>query len=453
MSARFHTRALHALVAGLVLLLGVTLAETPAGAHQAGASADDTDRTGTVSSPLAQRRGKLGLSLASTADGRIKVKWGPTAHLANVKYYIVQVSPSRTMTHKMQAYRVSRRLSTKVVPHAFGVTRPSGNYSFVRVVAVRTSGARGGSLTKWIQAPVGVPCSAAPEDRVSVAAFNIRTWNADPQPGQPLHWDLRGPKVVAEILSSGARVVAIQEASGAANEGFGPKPQPQWVLDQLNATDPDVNAHWVDALTAKDYVPPKGRKPGHVGTRVFYDESKYTELAAGLARIIDPGVAKDSLVPWARLQSVSGTQAPFVFTSNHLALGTSSLADWEARGRQGAKTIDIARDLHNQFGDQVIVAGDLNSTANTKPYNNVHLAFMKAGFYDTYATTGVVGGDYPTTNESKFPMYRTPLRRDYILTLGPAKGGCGYRNQTYNLLSQLASDHFLQVSSVPLPPL
>ncbi len=60
------------------------------------------------------------------------------------------------------------------------------------------------------------------------------------------------------------------------------------------------------------------------------------------------------------------------------------------------------------FNDQVILGGDLNSTANTLPYNNVHQALMNAGFYDAYATASIVGGQFPTTQDSMFPVYRTP---------------------------------------------
>ena len=114
--------------------------------------------------------------------------------------------------------------------------------------------------------------------------------------------------------------------------------------------------------------------------------------------------------------------------------------------------IRVARDLRNRFHDQVIIAGDLNSTANTKPYNNVQRALLRAGMYDAYASKHIAGGKYPTTNMFKFPVRPTPHRRDYILTFGAVRGSCGYRNMAYTQRSRVASDHFMQVASLPLPP-
>jgi hypothetical protein len=38
------------------------------------------------------------------------------------------------------------------------------------------------------------------------------------------------------------------------------------------------------------------------------------------------------------------------------------------------------------------------------------------------------------------------------MTYGPVRGSCSYTNQVYQHRSQEASDHFLQVATVPLPP-
>lgn len=452
MSAPLVARHLQILVAGACLLLAGTLLAPSADGQQAGRSERraSTNPTGAASGSEANRRGHLKLSLSTTANGRIKVTWVRPGRVSQFRRFVVQVSPTRTMETRVRSYRVTRRRQSVIVSRAAGATPASGNYSFVNVVAVRTNGKRGGSSTKWIQAPITSPCRASAGNQVAVAAFNVRTWSADPAPSAQLSWTRRGDNVISEILRSGARAIAIQEASGKANVGFGPSTQQRWILDRLNAADP--GARWVDALDDLAYRPPRGRTPGHVGTRVFYDANKYVELASGLSRIVDRDVEKDSLVPWARLRSVSGTQAPFVLTSNHLTLGAPrSRKDWTARGRQAVQTIAIHRELQSRFGDQVILAGDLNSTANTRPYNNVQHLLMNAGFYDTYASATIVGGQYPTTSLSKFPLYRTPLRRDYIMTLGPTKGSCGYRNQAYHRPSQVASDHLLQLARVPLP--
>ncbi|HTW14064.1 MAG TPA: hypothetical protein VMF51_02985 [Nocardioides sp.] len=448
-AALARPRPLTSLVAGTVLALGVTLLPASAPAAES-AERRNTNPTGTASGSSANRTGNLKVSLAATADGRIKVTWERSKRVRGFKKVAVKVSPSRKMNVRVKAYRVSRKRHALVVRHAFGAVAASGNYSFVKVVGYRRDGSRTASPAKWIQAPITHPCTAAPQDRLTVAAFNVRSWASDRN--QRRNWTDRGDNAVSEILRSGAHALGIQEASGSERVGFGSKPQRRWILDRLNAVDPDRSARWVDALDDDAYRPPKGRRPGLVGTRVFYDASKYRKLDAGLARIIDPAYRKDSLIPWARLQSVAGNQAPFVLTSNHLRVGVvGSRKEWKIRARQVKRTIAVLQSLQRRFGDQVILGGDLNSTANTLPYNNVHWALMKAGFYDAYASTRIAGGRFPTTQDNRFPLYRTPLRRDYLLTLGPVKGSCSYRNQVYKRRSQIASDHFLQVATVPLP--
>jgi endonuclease/exonuclease/phosphatase family metal-dependent hydrolase len=116
------------------------------------------------------------------------------------------------------------------------------------------------------------------------------------------------------------------------------------------------------------------------------------------------------------------------------------------------KLIDILRTLQAQYGGQVIMAGDLNSTANTRPYNNVQHALLGAGLYDSYATSQITNGRYSTSNNFNFPVRPTPGRRDYIMTLGPIQGSCAYRNQAYTSVSRVASDHFLQAATLPLAP-
>jgi hypothetical protein len=436
------------LVAGLTLLLAVTLL-APAGAQGAQETQRrSTNPTGTTSGSAANGAGNLRTSLMATADGRVKVSWRVRA--GSFRRFVVRVGPSRQLASHVKTYRVGRARRTVVVRQAFGASPASGNYSFVKVIAVKRRGGTSQSPTKWIQAPITRPCTAAAADQVTVAAFNVRTWRADSAVHPVMSWTRRAPNVVSEILRSGAHAVAIQEASGQASSGFGALNQREAILGRVNLTDSDPTARWVDALDDDDYRPPPGRKPGLVGTRVFYDASKFTALASGLGRITDPAATTDSLIPWVRLRATGGNQASFVLTSNHIESGDSRKA-WEIRGRQTVATVRYLQGLRARFGDPVVLAGDLNSNASTLPSNNVHSYLMAAGFYDAFASRRLVGAQYPTTNQQTFPLNITPLRRDYILTLGGVPGSCSFRNQTYQAVSQVASDHFLQVATLPLP--
>lgn len=434
------------------LLLTGLLAGTPAGAEPPAPS----ERSAATSVPARAGSdpkgvGYVKLRLTALSNGKIKVSWTWPGSVRNLKRFVVRVGPSRALDTRVRSYRVNRKRHSLVVPRAAGVTPASGNYTFVRVLTHRKRATTGSSPTAWIQAPITASCTAAAQDRLTVGTFNVRTWMADTSNDPLQKWSVRGPNVVAEILQSGAHAIAVQEASGPPSRTYGGKGQAEWILDELNRADPDPAARWVDALTRADYKPPRGRKAGLVGTRVFYDADKYTELASGLRRLVDPKWFKDSVVPWARLRSTSGTQAPFVLTSNHLRVGPGA-AEYATRVRQTTQLVSLAKELRTRFGDTVVVAGDLNSTANQKPLNYVQHTLLGAGMYDAYATTDLSGGEFPTTNSSHYPVPRTPLRRDYILTYGPVAGSCSYVNRVYQRRPQEASDHFMQVATVPLPP-
>lgn len=444
MFAPLLVRATPTLLTG-VLVAGVLTAPV-AVAAQADAPRRATNPTGTSAGSQPNGAGNLKLSLRSTTDGKIRVSWKRPAPAGKLRKFVVKVAPNRQLSSRVHTYKVTGRKQSITVDRAFGATGASGNYSFVRVTVYRKAGSHASSPTKWIQAPVASPCTAAPVDQVTVGTFNVRTWAADGRKGTAkFNWNVRGDNVIREIRDSGVRAIAIQEASGPSDQGFGPREQDEVILDKLNSTDSTERAHWVDALTDDDY---KGR--GLVGTRVFYDASRFTELASGLHRIPDPN-AVDALVPWVQLQATSGDQAPFILTSVHLDPGEKR-GDYATRGRQVKSLIEILRNLQQQYGGQVIMAGDLNSTANTKPYNNVQHALLGAGLYDSYATSQITNAKYSTSNNFNFPVRPTPGRRDYIMTLGPVQGSCAYRNQAYTTVARVASDHFLQVATLPLAP-
>lgn len=444
MSAPPLVRAAQALLS-TALVAGV-LGVPPADAREGAAPQRATNPTGIAAGSRPNGAGNLKLSLVSTDDGKIRVSWKRPAPPGKLRKFVVRVGPNRQLSSRVRTYRVSPRAQSITVDRAYGASGTSGNYSFVKVTVYRKTRTHGSSPTKWIQAPLASPCSAAAADRVSVATFNVRTWSADGRKGTSrFNWNVRGENVITDILRSGAHALALQEASGPAGVGFGARDQNAWILNRLNAIDSDRSARWVDALTDDDY-----RGKGLIGTRVFYDAHQFTKLASGLYRIKDPQ-AVDALLPWARLQAVGRGQAPFVLASTHLDAGEKR-ADFAIRGRQVQQVIDHLRELQQAYGGQVILGGDLNSTANTAPYNNVQRALIGAGLYDSFATTRIAHAAYSTTNGFNFPVRRTPARRDYLMSLGPVRGSCAYVNQAYRQASKVASDHFLQRATLPLAP-
>jgi len=430
-------------------LLGASLVTGPADATSAPPVARGGNPTGTAAGSRPNGVGNLEVSLSLTADGRVQVGWRRPAPPEKLENFVVKVGMNRLLDNKVKHYHVSRKTQSLVVPQAYGAVTDSGNFTFVKVTVHRKNGEHGSSPTKWIEAPIASTCTAATDDRVTVGTFNIRNWQAEERKGDHTYpWDVRGPHVVRQILNSNVHAVAIQEASGPEHAGFGPREQDEWLIQQLNAQDP-AGPVWADALT-DDYYKNPGGTPGLKGTRVFYDTRQFSVLDRGLYRLKVPGLKSDSLMPWALLQSTSQQSAPFVLTSNHLFQGEDKQA-WDFRTQQVAQMVADVQDLWNRFQSQVIVAGDLNETANSNPYNQVQLRLLQMGMFDASATTNIVNAEFSTTNGLEFPVRPTPNRRDYLLTYGSVKGSCQYTNLAYRDATSVASDHFMQKATLPLP--
>ena len=401
--------------------------------------------TGVASGSRPNGTDYLRLSLQNTAKG-LRVSWARP--YGNVKVYRVKVGVNRLLDHQVRTYRVSARKRAVVVPHSAGATPASGNYSFVKLeVAFRNKRGLGASPTKWIQAPLGAACPAG-RTQVRIGTFNIRGWHQDE--GRPyFDWKFRKDRVVSTILSSGAHAVAIQEASGRARNfpQYGPADQWQTLIEMLNAA-PGSSGEWRDA-----YNDEYSRDGGRVGTRVIYDGAVFDAVGdrSGESGGVFPG-DEGSWMPWVHLRH-KATGKQFYLVAAHLE-DKPSAAGYSTRARQTGQLISLAQTLHDNSAkrEQVFVAGDFNSTSNTKPDNNVHVKFLRAGFYDSFATKQIKNPQYGTTNNFAFPVRATPSRRDYILSYGPLKGSCAYSNFAYTQPALAASDHFMQAASLPIGP-
>ncbi|GAA4713428.1 hypothetical protein [Nocardioides conyzicola] len=444
MSAPSRFRSPVALAALVVGVLVTTLLTAPDGPANASSRATQSNPTGRAAGSPSNGSGYLEVGLSTTTDGQILITWKRPGPLSRLRSYDVQVGVNYRLTTKVRHYKVSRKRQSIVVPPAFSATRYSGNFSFVRLVVHRSNGTRGTRPAKWIQTPLGAGCPSG-SDRATIGTFNVETWGADVRHGSRtrFNWSKRGPRVVRTILRSGAHAVAIQEATGRAGGGHGKRRQSPWILAHLNADDPDPAAHWVDALPEDAY-----RGEGHIGTRVFFDANKYDKLASGFDRIRDPH-APTAYAPWVRLMGAGGSTSPFILVSTHLA-NTDTRRAFNARNREIKQVIALTQRLRDTYGGQVVLAGDFNSTVDIKPYNGVQTALLRAGFYDAFASAKIVHSDFATTNSLKFPVRRSPHRRDYIMTVGGTPGSCRYVNYAYRKASQVASDHFMQAATVPV---
>ena len=403
--------------------------------------------------PAAQSDGFLDLELSNVSGepNKLAVTW---VAANNYRYKVVVAAsrvdgaPTKEYTESPAPAGTRMRL---VVPHAPGVTPASGAYTFVRIFAYRDGGR---TNTRWDwQVPTA---STPPSDAggVKVATFNIRTWGADRGQKAATSWTHRRGRVIKQMVNSGAGVFLLQEASGSPKLRVARK---RWQYQDLAARMPDRYV-----LARRSTYTYRGRTNGAQGNRIIYDASRYAKRDAGYFRMPGSSVRANRWVPWVLLRTRK-TGAEFYAMSMHFKSGDDrpgSTTYFRARQKQAARMVSNAKKLA-AHGRTVFVGGDFNSTSNSLPYNGVHRAFIDAGFYDGFATTNRTDGAYPTTNAFRFPVRQQPYRRDYVMALHPTargdvtpdyymSGSYSYRNHMYQSRSLLASDHFMQSSTMPV---
>jgi hypothetical protein len=399
--------------------------------------------------------GFLNLKLTNVAGGKIKVTWKAKTPKKAIKRWVVRTSTSRDMKQHAKKYNRPKGARSALVLPASMVTPASGDYTFIDVTIIRRipKNVTFTSPTRWIKAPVTtVPAGAS---SVVLGTFNVKSWNLESGASDPYAWGARSRRVYDTIVGSGAGVVAIQEASGSDDRGYSSvKNERQYnrINSDLNAIDPA--SQW--ALS--NSVPFKvdgGIGSGRQGTRILYKSSEYTLLDQGFWKFDGLGADDICWIPYARLQQKS-TGLAFTVLSAHLTTGNDPKGStngprWRVRNQQAQGIIDkVAATSAAYPTEQVFVLGDMNSTIFTPQDNGVHRLFVQNGFYDAFASTTVISGEYPTTNDFHFPVVAEPHRRDYILSKGPLTGSYSYRNMAYTSAAEAASDHFMQVAQLPI---
>jgi len=399
--------------------------------------------------------GFLNIKLTNVAGGKIKVTWKAKTPKKAIKKWVVRTSTSRDMKQHAKRYNRPKGARSALVSPADLVTSASGDYTFVDVTIVRRipKNVKFTSPTRWIKAPVAAVPPAAGRS-VVLGTFNVRSWNLEKGASDPYAWGKRSARVYSTIVGSGAGVVAIQEASGSDDRGYGGKNERQYnrITSDLNGLDPA--SQW--ALS--NSVPFKvdgGIGSGRQGTRIIYKSSEYTLLDEGFWKFDGIGADDICWIPYAHLEQ-KATGLRFTVLSAHLTTGNDPKGStngplWRVRNQQAQSIIDKVTAISSaRPNEQVFVMGDLNSTIYTPQDNGVHRLFVRNGFYDAFASNTVTSGEYPTTNDFDFPVGPEPHRRDYILSKGPLTGSYWYTNLAYTAAASAASDHFMQVAQLPI---
>lgn len=389
-------------------------------------------------SPPAQA-GVVKVKLSNINNGKIRVNWNQAP--GRDVSYAVQIATDRSIETYVSTFPVPRGQTWLDVPHADLVTPDSGAYTFVKVKISR-EGQNSGTRVVWIKPkPVTPPATAS---KVKIATFNVRVWGAEDKAGKKdTSWKVRRKKIAASVRAAKPGVLVVQEASGAPKWKVAGK---RWQFQDLAKRLPKKYR-----LTSKGLYTTSRKSSGSQGSRIIYNSKRYEVLRTGYLKTPSFSPSRIRWAPWVLLRD-RRTSEEFYAASAHLASG---------RDKPGSRRLYDMRQrqtdfLHSQLsrlkvtGRGVYLGGDLNSTNNTKPDNNVHRTLVRGGWYDAFASTAVTGASYPTTNGFKFPVKTGAFRRDYIMSLGAPKGSHSFKNHAYTSRSQLHSDHFMQSAVLPV---
>ena len=362
----------------------------------------------------------------------------PASRLAK---FVVQVGPNRKLNTLVKSYRVGRRKQSIIVPRASGAIASSGNFSFVKISVYRKGGGKGSSPTKWIQAPLAARCTAPPADRVSVGTFNVRTWAADARTGTSSNWNMRGARRDPRDPRSGVHAIAIQEASGPSGRGFGSRARTSG-SSVTSMPDGTPRARWVDALPDDAYRRREGAAsgPGSSTTRTGSPSSR-----SGLVRISDPsGPTRWSPGSGCRPPAAPGAVRPDLEPPRIGEAAAGLRPSAVARSPRVIRVAQRPAEPVRRPGDhrrRPELHGE-HQAVQQRPARAAQGRLLRRVRHQAASPAASTR----TTNMFKFPVRPTPHRRDYIMTLGPVRGSCGYRNMAYTSGPRVASDHFMQVA-------
>lgn len=262
-------------------------------------------------------------------------------------------------------------------------------------------------------------------------------------------WPSRGPAVAANINRKNLDILTTLEASGDADANASNGLQQVYTdldkrLPNLQLTDSSTAANTSDG-----------------GNRIYYNPSKFTLLGTGTL----PGIhdyrgtnRPDLYVPWAKLQSKTGSKATFIVVAAHY--GIPSTTDAVTRKTQlGTDSAELLRALSamNSSSLPVIVGADFND--NRYPEGRTDGAqptLIRGGFYDSSASTHRYGTAKNTYNDYKAPSQQVSdpngdgQRIDYILTKG-FQGSDEFTNEWNPGGSVIPSDHNLITAVLRVP--
>ena len=409
--------------------------------------------------------------------GEITVSWTSTG--ANTRGWIIDASttpPARGYPDdpdrgwKSTRFTIADSAARSVTlsaadTAAAGAPLGSGRSLILKVRAQNKAGSteRVRSYPRGLAVLVAGAAPAADGDPLRVGSYNLRFAGRDV--GE-LAWSERSPLLAANILTNELDIVGLQEALPAmlrADQRRADTP----LLDGLPGRYRLVRA---SALHRKRPNIPMNARILYDGSRLRLvsgcddrvewapqDGEQPPPAACAVDLVSRPGQGRQvKAAAVARFEVLSGASAgqQFWFASVHAAAGKGRDSElWRARQ---IRLLVEHLDLLNTEGLPIIVAGDLNSHQTSPDGNDVRVALLDAGYYDTAAAVETAGLGYRTFNGFA-PQLPARLgvapRIDAVLTKGldGADRFVNVRTEDDPAYPVFPSDHNLVYADLRLP--
>lgn len=452
-------------------------ATTPAGPVRSPVTAART------TSPTAMPVGVTGVTAVPAGKDRIRVSW--TGGAQTVKVAVLAGSDSLVSTHSFHTgwMPATRQPVTVTVPAALRAMLGGGSGGAVFVRVAQSNAVAPGAMPpaydpsrQYRLTPTGVysiagfPVPPAPQDRLTVASWNVQSLPATQEFSPGNRWDQRMPRVVANVEQAAPALIGFQELGTSVD----PVACPVYAAcltqyEQLAAALLDRPVRYVNVRPdARAYRLMVLRDSGYIDSMLFYDPARLTPLASGFWRSTYGG----PVGTWAELE-VKASGRRFLASSIHFPIGSTA----ELARQRTASAGELVRFLDGKAATlepgvvlPVVQIGDFNAFA---PYDLRHptwavapsLVYRAAGYVDAAATVHRTGMMWSTANlmngtggtDPGYPVtaviHPHPTSRiDYILVKG-SPYSYGYANLARVVdgrfvRSLQGSDHNLQLATI-----
>jgi endonuclease/exonuclease/phosphatase family metal-dependent hydrolase len=376
--------------------------------------------------------------------------------------------PTRGRAAKVFTISKNRRSWTMSASQAAaaGASVGSANHLYFRLSAVNGSATRAYPRLQAV-----LPKATAPKasgTALRMASFNIRS--AKVSGGRT--WLQRDTDVAREIRDQNPGIVAVQELSPGRADGknkstTGSVRQTTSLVNSLRG----VGAGKYRLVRETPYVKP-GVSHGSQGTRILYDTSRYALISrcsektgkrnySSSCSLDLPKLGGDSRsairsAAYARFQDRRTGKRLWVASVHLDSRHSKNMAKehgYEALRARQMGTVTARLNKVNTSGDQVIVAGDINTWQNNKGGYRAHDHLIANGYFDAAAAQQRVNFQYSTINH--FDSRLSPGANGFgsridVIAIKGSKGSRKFTNVMRPVDSSRPSDHNMIVGDLVL---